>query len=380
MPSEFDTDVKDTQPATSTPDPDTLVVSNDVTPQSPSSSDTTGENTATTPGAKDELSKTDLLSVVQNAVKYDEANDPDNLSAPKAETDPAASKTETDPSPSDTGKVADPKSTDVKTPTDPSPEELKTYAPRAQERIRELVAQRNEFRDKFQAIETQVAQLQPLAEQASQIQGFMQQHGLEPTEVQLGYGIMAALKRGDFRTFVDTMQPYMEAARMYLGEVLPPDIQREVEQGLISEERGRELTRLRGQSSQLQGAVQQFQNTAVQQQQVSTVETSKLAVNQWEQGVKANDPDFAAKQPMLLRIAQAMVMEQGGPPRTPQEAVELAKRAYEEVNKTFTTLRPQPRPTRPSPQGGQVSNPVASQPNNMMEAAMLGLQRARTAS
>jgi hypothetical protein len=376
---EFEADVKDTGSATSTPDTDTLVVSNDVTP-SPSSGDTPGANTADTPAAKDELAKTDLLSVIKDAVKFDEDKDADNLDAPKPETDPATTKSATDPSLSDTGKVPDPKSTDAKASTDPSPEELKTYSPRVQERIRGLVSERNEWRDKFQAFETQVAQLQPLAEQTAQLQSFMQQHGLEGQEVQLGYGVMAALKRGDFRTFVDTMQPYMDAARMYLGEILPPDVQREVDQGLISEERGRELTRLRGQSSQLQGAVSQLQTTAVQQQQVSTVETSKLAVNQWEQGVKASDPDFAAKQPMLLRFAQAMVMEQGGPPRTPQEAVDLAKRAYEEVNKTFTTLRPQPKPTRPSPMGGQVSNPVVSQPSNMMEAAMLGLQRARTAS
>lgn len=374
MPSELEADVTNTIPGSSAPEAD-------VTPSSPSSSDTSGETTANPPIAKDEPSKADLLSVVQDAVKYDPANDPDKLDVPgQAEPDKAAAKDETTPSPSEPEKAPDAKSTEAQAPADPTPEELKSYSPKAQERIRELVSQRNEYRTKLQTFEAELAQLQPIVEQHTAIQSFMQQHGLEPRETQLGFGVMAALKRGDFRTFVDVMQPYMDAARMHLGEVLPSDIQREVEQGLISEERGRELTRLRAQTTTLQGATQQLQTTVVQQQQATTVEAARLAVNTWEQGVKASDPDFAAKQPFLLRVAQAMVMERGGPPASPQEAVELAKAAYAEVNRTYTAARPQPKPTRPVPSGGQVSNPVATQPNSMMEAALVGLQRAHAAS
>ena len=72
-----------------------------------------------------------------------------------------------------------------------------------------------------------------------------------------------------------------------------------------------------------------------------------------------------------------MLLERGGTIQTVQDALTITKAAYDEVNATIRKQRPAPAPTSKLPNGNGATSPVTAEPKSLMEAAMLGLARAR---
>jgi hypothetical protein len=125
-------------------------------------------------------------------------------------------------------------------------------------------------------------------------------------------------------------------------------------------------------------------NTSIQQQQQQetidrTVVAVRNAVEAWEQGIKSRDPDYPKKADAVRRYSQALLSERG-PPRTPQQAMELAQAAYDEVTRTFAAGRPAPAPTRMSPSGINGATGAVPQPRTMKEAAIMALRQMHRAS
>lgn len=350
MPPELTQDVNPAGPS-SDPAPQ-----NDVPSPSSGGQDVTP---ASSSGPQDANDKSTLLDVVQDVVKISDDEDVLALPGDQPDTKPNASSPE--------AGTPGAKSTDGQ--PDPTPEELAAYSPKAQERIREVIRQRNELQRKFD-------EFRPQAEQFTQVQSFMAENRLSGEDFQLLLATGAALRRGDLQTFLQVVTPYIDAAQEALGVKLPKDLQDQVQTGLLPEETARELTRLRSQAAMAQGTVQELTQEQQAYATQARVTAVKTAISDWERGIAAQDPDYGAKQAAVQRYAQALVAEQGVP-SSPQAAIDLAKRAYDEVNKTFGSLRPAPRPTRPAPTGGQSSTPAVAEPKSMMEAALLGLQRAR---
>jgi hypothetical protein len=103
-------------------------------------------------------------------------------------------------------------------------------------------------------------------------------------------------------------------------------------------------------------------------------------VAQWEQGIRQTDPDYGRKEETVRNFLWAVVREKGVP-QTPEHAVEIAKEAYARANNTLRQFAPPPRATRavPSSMNRSAAPGARPEPNSMMEAAMLGLERARRA-
>src|SRR3546814_19666299 len=75
-----------------------------------------------------------------------------------------------------------------------------------------------------------------------------------------------------------------------------------------------------------------------------------------EKQVEARDPDYAIKHPMILDRIRAVVLSPGGKrPASPDEAVALAKRAYDDVTAYLTKIRPAKLEVRPTPSGASVT-------------------------
>ena len=74
------------------------------------------------------------------------------------------------------------------------------------------------------------------------------------------------------------------------------------------------------------------------------------------------------------------VVQERGAPQSPEHAVEIAKEAYSRANRTLQTFAPQRQPTRPVPSSiNRAASGARPEPKSMMEAAELGLARARGA-
>jgi hypothetical protein len=246
---------------------------------------------------------------------------------------------------------------------DPTDEELKDYSQKANARIRDLVSQRNEAREAAQQVEP--------------IMDFLNEHQIPRDDLDIMLDLTARLRHGDFAGFLQGVTPYINLAQQYTGQVLPPDLQQQVNQGYVSPEIAKELSQSRAQLQVSQNNVQEAQRTAQIQQAENRAGTIRSAIDKWEAQTRQSDPDYELKADMVRRTSQAL-MQENGIPQTPQDAIQVAKAAYDEVNKQTQNFRPQKKPTTPSPNatGQSGGSAPTAEPTSLMEAAMQGLQNA----
>lgn len=256
---------------------------------------------------------------------------------------------------------------------DPTEAELRKLRPETRKRFERLLGQRNEAR-------TALEQIQPELTQHRQLQGYLQQHQLAPDDVNMLLGVGAALRRGDYKAFLDGVTPYVMVAQEAMGLRIAPDLQQQVNDGLISEDAARAHTRDRHRANQAEHRLREQTSAVTAGEQQRNVATIRSSVDQWEASVRSRDPDYAHKADTVRRFSQALLQERGVP-QTPEQAVALVQAAYDEANKTLIALRPRPQATRATPSSVHIATGGGSvEPTSMKEAALLALQRMRRAS
>jgi hypothetical protein len=270
-----------------------------------------------------------------------------------------------------TPPVADPSKPDTE--ADPTEAELKKLRPETRRRFERLLAQRNEVRQSLDAV-------QPELQQHRQLQGYLQQHQLAPDDVNMLLGVGASLRRGDYQNFLNGVLPYVMAAQEALGIRIAPDLQKQVDEGVIDENSARELTRTRHRAAQAEARLKDANQTVTATQQTQHVDRIRGSVDTWEQGIRRRDPDYAQIEGAVRRYAQGLLQERGSP-RNDQEAVALVQAAYDEVKATFAAARPAPKATRPAPSGIHVATGTpTAEPRTMKDAVVMALAQARRAS
>lgn len=249
--------------------------------------------------------------------------------------------------------------------SDPTTEEVANYSRKAQARIRDLIEQRNEAASRSQAVEP--------------ILDFLHKNDIPQQDLDVVLDLTARLRHGDFAGFLQGVQPYVNLALQYTGQVLPADLRQKVQEGYVSPEIARELAQRRAQEQVLTSR-HQAETQRSRQEVVSTrADVIRQTVTSWEERTRAQDPDYALKADVIRRTAQAYMAE-NGPPQTPQQALEYVNRAYAEVNEQVRRLRPQPKATTPNPSSTssvRATHTPASEPNSMFDAAMKGLEAHR---
>lgn len=220
------------------------------------------------------------------------------------------------------------------------------------------------------------------AEQFRQITDFMQQSRLSSEEVAEGFAVMAALKSGSptelqeaYDWFVQNTQRLAES----LGHNLPADLQAKVDDGLLDVDVAKEYARERARANLLESQDQQRQQQTEQEQQLQQVRQQQVqiatAVQDWEAGIKAKDPDYATKKAVLVEDqVRAIIQRNGGtPPRSTEEALALVQQAYGEVNDRIRAFIPKPRAVTPPPAG--LSAPATTAPQTLRDAVRAALNR-----
>lgn len=232
-------------------------------------------------------------------------------------------------------------------------------------RWKKLVAERDTFKED--------------AENYQGIQAFVQANGLTGDEVAEGYEVMALLKRGDRESLTKALEwfePRVDFLREQIGAVLPDDIRERVDSGELDEDTANELAQARAAVKLNERAEADRTKRETEATAAATAETTGLemakAVQAWEDTTKAADPDYAKKAELVITTSRAIIQERGGIyPANQQEAVELAKAAYQRVNDTFKALIPTPKAVTPSPSGqSAVHRPVATSLRGAIEAAL----------
>lgn len=332
--------------------------------------DTAGSDSSTTAGADAGAETTEtaegdgpssILDVVSEAVdKIDEAK-----AAPvedkASEHEPASSGDEQDIDPA-------PISGDQKDNTPTENDDELTFSEKAWRRLSPDMRQRIErFRAERRELKVQVEQYKPIVEQ-------VQQAGLRQEDLNVLLGLGMALSRGDANTFLEGVMPYVELCQELAGKKLPADLQEKVDEGYTTPEIAAELARARHAASLEKTRADQVQSQIEQRDLQARNHAILDQVKQFEDGLRNRDPDYDLKRDVIERETERLIRA-GGIPKNPQEAVQIAKEAYDFANRVFSKAIPR-NPTRPTPSGSQrPSGNVRAAPSNMLEAIEVGLSR-----
>ncbi len=321
----------------------------------------TTDASAPSSGAEKSDTKETLLEAVLKAVKpAEDATEEERL----AGTSPPSEAAPTGPD----AKTGGEDKTDLT--RDPSPEELATYNKRTRDRIEKLLGERNVYRAEAEVTQT--------------LRNFLVTNDIAREDFQLTLDLAAAMRRGDFKAFLEGVGPYVQLATQAMGITLPPDLEQQVRAKQLTFDAAAQVSRdryaraLAEQRATRATQVVSHTQTAAQQQHLQRSIESTVA--SWEAGIRQTDPDYGRKEETVRQFLWAVVNEQGVP-TSPDHAVAIAKEAYARANRTFQQFAPQRQPTRavPSSVNNRAASGARSEPRSMMEAAELGLARARGA-
>jgi hypothetical protein len=320
-----------------------------------------GDNPASPPDAPTD-DRSALLAIVKQVTKVEPKN-PAGEGKPAVSDGSSATEAKPDPAAALASAIEN----------DPTEEEFKGMTPRTKARVEKLLEQRHAARQEADA-------LKPHAAKWQQMDGYLKKHNLAAEDANTLLGVGAALRRGDFKAFLDGVQPYVDHARQALGQLVPNDLQAKVDTGELSEDAAKQLTVARIANARLQGEVRANTDAQTAQRQADAqahvMATVNTAITTWEQGIRARDPDYAKMAPEVEAEARLLIAAHGHV-KSVEEATAIADRAYARVKRMFSAGRPAPVATPKQPSGARAVNGARAEPRNLMEAAMQGLERAR---
>ncbi len=217
------------------------------------------------------------------------------------------------------------------------------------------------------------------AKTTEELQSYLKKHDIGQDDFGLLLDLGAAMRRGDFRVFLEGVMPYVQLAQESLGIVIPKDLQEAVKQGHMSEDAARYTAQqraMRSLSDAKAAKLAEADSTRTQQDAAKALETEiQTSVSTWEKGIKRGDPDYAQKQPVIMDLLAAVVQERGAP-KNGAEAVAIAEAAYDRANKMLARFAPRPRPTSATPSSlGNRVNGARAEPKSLLEAAQMALER-----
>lgn len=319
---------------------------------------TSPDVTAPSSEASSGETKETLLEAVLKAVKPAEDADEDEGSA---ETSP--------PSESPTGPDASGEDRKLDLSKDPTPEELAGYKKDTRDRIRQLIDQRNGFRAEAEVTQT--------------LRNFLVTNDIAREDFQLTLDLAAAMRRGDFRAFLEGVGPYVQLATQALGITLPPDLDSEVRAGRVTFDAAAQMSRDRYARALAEQRATRVTQIATSQHDVAARQnlsrSIENSVSQWENHMRQNDPDYGRKEETIRNFLWAVVQESGAP-QSPEHAVAIAREAHRRATDTLRSFAPQPKATRAVPSStNRAANNARPAPRSFMEAAEQGLARARGA-
>jgi hypothetical protein len=321
----------------------------------PASSDVSGESS--TPSGEKAESRESLLDVVRKV-------------APRREAQPGPGD---ERGVSRSGESAAPGAQSNDDPGPLTQAEIDAYSPRTRKRI-------DAFRAEIKGLKSQIAPLETLARTTAELQNFLRQADIAKEDFGLVLDLAAAMRRGDFRTFLEGVAPYVKLAQESLGIQLPADLQAAVQGGHMTQDAARYTAQVRAQQQLAQGQLARVSQETSQRDHAQAMQQFQAlvagAVSDWEKGIRRSDPDYARTEPVVRELLHAVVHERG-PPRSPAEAVEIAKQAYERARAMTSRFMPSPRGTHQVPSSINRVNGARTEPKSLKEAIHFAIERSR---
>lgn len=189
---------------------------------------------------------------------------------------------------------------------------------------------------------------------------------------------LEALLKSDPLAALNRLRPVVVQLAQLAGEILPDDLQDEVDKGTINVDHAKELVRHRNEAARLNGQVTQRtqadrdREVATQAQGMKAALTGAIAT--WEAKQKTSDPDYPMKSERIWERMQSVAATQGWP-NTPDGMIKLAEKAKVDVDAWLGKVNPGRKNIVPIHGSGAVANANAV-PKTPLEAVQLGISMA----
>lgn len=318
--------------------------------------------------AEEQKPKKQMLDVVTEAIKATAdkkaaGDDPDTEDEEDDEDDPSAEKKpQKEPAPkapeSEDGEI--------------SPEEMKLLPKKTARRVKQLLADRKARADERDAVIVERNTLQPKAASFDQIVGYMRDAELSPDEVSTGFEIMRLIRHDPIKA-LEAIKPYYEGLLQITGQIIPPDLQRDVDAGALSEAHARQLAQANSRGVLAQQQAERASQRATQLQNAQSEQAAAAQRNgawlAWEAVQKTADVDYDAKRDFIVQAAQARL--RNGIPSDQAGLNALFDQAKADVETRLQAFRPRKKstsvtPATPTKQSN--SAPNLPPPKSMREA------------
>lgn len=268
------------------------------------------------------------FDVVMNAIDGEEEGD-DESSSDEDDSD------ESDDKPGDGESEGSDDSSDDEF-EDFSPEERAKLKKSTAERFDKLKTLYHESKEEVKTLTTQLEQANVDANHYKGFVNYLEQNRISDEEANQLFHIGALMKNDPLKA-LELITPYYNDLLQVTGNVLPQDLQQQVQQGYITKQHALELSRLRA-TGQTNQAIAQEQQQHQQQQEVNrqseNVASMQTALADWEKQWSSSDPDYSTKKDRVLdrvELTLARAAKAGKLPQTVDEAIELANKAKADV-------------------------------------------------
>lgn len=222
---------------------------------------------------------------------------------------------------------------------------------------------------RWKEVQSELKALKPEAEQFRKITTFMSSNGLSTEEVAEGFQIMALMKTNPAEAH-KRISEYKSRLDALVGETLPEDISRKVDEGYIDPDSAKQLAAYKAREQLAEAR----QAEAVQYQAQQARSNVHAAVVNWEQQMKVKDADWSAKKELVIDQVKLMLATEQ--PNTAEEALTLVERAYSKITDQLKRFAPRRQPAVPMTSASSSANAVV-QPRNMLEAIRAGIAASR---
>ena len=175
---------------------------------------------------------------------------------------------------------------------------------------------------------------------------------------------MALIRNNPIEAY-KVLQGHLQKLAPIVGETLPEDIEKRVDQGSLDVESARELAQTRARAQMLSENQKKALAEKQQQNEMARREGARSAVMTWENSIKERDPDYPAKKEFIRDRVRVMMQQQE--PSSPQEAVAIVEKAYAEVTEQMLRVMPKPQQSRTMVSASSSSVSAQPQPKSLLD-------------
>lgn len=213
------------------------------------------------------------------------------------------------------------------------------------------------------------------SEQYRQIQGFLDKTGVSGTDAAKSLQMADLIYNNPQEAYKQLTQIVGDLA-VRIGAALPADLQKDVEEGHLSQDRAKELSVARMNANIATQKAEATEEKLVQVDDAHTFSERARTFDAWVDAASKTDPDIAKKLPFLVG-ALKNVTERDGDATSNDEALARLNAAYVEVNNQIRDLIPARQSKVASPRSGASSATVKTQPTTMLDAVQARLNKSR---